>query len=45
MAIYKCKMCGGSLEIEKSMTVAECDYCGTKQTVPTADSEKIIPTS
>ena len=40
MAIIKCKMCGGDLNIEAGMTVAECEYCGTRQTVPTADSEK-----
>ena len=40
MAIIKCKMCGGDLNIEVGMTVAECEYCGTLQTVPTADNEK-----
>ena len=40
MAIIKCKMCGGDLEITEGVTVAECEYCGTKQTVPSADSEK-----
>lgn len=40
MAIIKCKMCGGNLNIEESMTVCECEYCGSKQTVPTADNEK-----
>ena len=40
MMAYKCKMCGGDLEIQEGMTVAECEYCGTKQTVPTADNEK-----
>ena len=40
MAIFKCKMCGGSLEIQEGMTVCECEYCGSKQTIPTADNEK-----
>ena len=40
MVIIKCKMCGGDLNIEVGMTVAECEYCGTLQTVPTADSER-----
>ena len=40
MAIIKCKMCGGDLNVTEGMTVAECEYCGTKQTVPSADSEK-----
>lgn len=34
MALFKCKMCGGNLEITDDMTVCECEYCGTKQTVP-----------
>jgi len=41
MAIIKCKMCGGDLEIAVGLTVAECEYCGTKQTVPTTNSEVI----
>lgn len=40
MAVLKCKMCGGDLEIQEGVTVAECEYCGTRQTVPTADDEK-----
>ena len=40
--IIKCKMCGGDLRIEEGTTVAECEYCGTKQTVPNADNEKKI---
>ena len=42
MAILKCKMCGGDLEVMEDMTVAECEYCGTKQTVPIVDDEKKI---
>lgn len=40
MAVIKCKMCGGDLNIEEEMSVAECEYCGTKQTVPNVDDEK-----
>ena len=40
MAVIKCKMCGGDLVIEPGSTVAECEYCGSRQTVPTADNEK-----
>ena len=40
MAIIKCKMCGGDLNITEGVSVAECEYCGTKQTVPNVDSEK-----
>lgn len=40
MAVIKCKMCGGDLVIEPGATVAECEYCGSRQTVPSADNEK-----
>ena len=40
MAIFKCKMCGGSLEISENQFVATCEYCGTKQTLPKLDNEK-----
>ena len=40
MAVIKCKMCGGDLDISEGLSVCECEYCGTKQTVPSADNEK-----
>ena len=40
MALFKCKMCGGELEISNEMSVATCEYCGTKQTLPKLDDEK-----
>ena len=40
MPIIKCKMCGEDLRIEEGSTVCECEYCGTRQTVPSADNEK-----
>lgn len=40
MALIKCKMCGGDLRLEEGSTVCECEYCGTRQTVPSADNEK-----
>ena len=39
MAVFKCKMCGGSLEITEGMTVCECEYCGTKQTLPKSGND------
>ena len=41
MALFKCKMCGGDLEINEGVTIAECEYCGTKQTVPKAMDENL----
>lgn len=40
MALFKCKMCGGSLEIAAGTTVIECEYCGTQQTLPKLDDDK-----
>ena len=40
MAIIKCKMCGGDLNLIEGQSVAECEYCGSRQTVPAADNEK-----
>ena len=40
MAIFKCKMCGGQLEIIEGTTVCTCDYCGTEQTLPRLDTDK-----
>ena len=42
MAVLKCKMCGGELEIQQGSTIAECEYCGTTQTIPSLDNEKKI---
>lgn len=39
MAVFKCKMCGGTLEINNE-TVAVCQYCGTKQTLPKLDDDR-----
>ncbi len=40
MSAYRCKMCGGTLEIQSGATVAECEYCGARQTLPKLDDEK-----
>lgn len=40
MAVFKCKMCGGTLNIQENDTVAVCDYCGTKQTVPRLSDDR-----
>ena len=41
MTIFKCKMCGGSLDVVTGMTVCQCSYCGTSQTLPSVDNEKL----
>ena len=40
MGIFKCKMCGGNLEINGNETVATCEYCGTQQTLPKLDDDR-----
>ncbi len=40
MSVFKCKMCGGTLEINENQTTAVCDYCGTEQTLPKLDDER-----
>ena len=40
MALFKCKMCGGALEITNKESVLTCEYCGTKQTLPKLDDDK-----
>ena len=40
MSIFKCKICGGSLDIDNVSSVATCEYCGTKQTLPKFDDER-----
>ena len=40
MAVCKCKMCGGDLTITELDKIVVCEYCGTTQTVPSADNEK-----
>ena len=42
MAILKCKMCGGELIVESDTNICECEYCGSKQTVPNLDDEKKV---
>ena len=40
MSLFKCKMCGGALEINPNETVATCEYCGTQQTLPRLDDDR-----
>lgn len=42
MAVLTCKMCGGSLTLTDDSNVCECEFCGTRQTVPATDNDKKI---
>ena len=41
MSLFKCKMCGGDLEVAEGIGIAECEYCGTAQTLPKTLDENI----
>ena len=40
--IYKCKMCGGELDIAGKEHICECPFCGVTQTIPNVDEESRI---
>ena len=42
MVVFKCKMCGGDVEPIKGKRVAQCEYCGSKMTLPDPNDEKIV---
>ena len=41
MAVFKCKMCGGTIEFSQGDTIGVCDSCGTKQTLPNVKDDAI----
>lgn len=41
MAIIKCKMCGGDLKIVEGASTAECEYCGSVQTLPRVSDDRL----
>ena len=40
MAIIKCKMCGGNIEISADKTFGTCEYCGSTMTLPKTDDDQ-----
>lgn len=40
MAIIKCKMCGGDIELSPDKTFGTCEYCGSTMTFPKVDDEQ-----
>ena len=32
--IFKCKICGGSLDVKQGERITVCEYCGVRQTMP-----------
>ncbi len=41
MALFKCKMCGGALEVTADSTITQCEYCGSQQTLPRVNDERL----
>ncbi len=42
MSIYKCRMCEKEFETENIQSVCNCSFCGTSQTLPLSDNDRII---
>ena len=40
MAVIKCKMCGGDMELSPDKTFGTCEYCGSTMTLPKLDDEQ-----
>ena len=40
MAIIKCKMCGGDIELAENKTCGMCEYCGSIMTLPKISDEQ-----
>lgn len=32
--VFKCKICGGQVQVDRATGICICEYCGTKQTLP-----------
>ena len=42
MLVFKCKMCGGDLSVDKNLKIGICQYCGSKMTLPRESGQEII---
>ena len=42
MATFKCKMCGGDINVEIGAAFGACDSCQTTSTLPKANDERIV---
>lgn len=40
MAIIKCKMCGGDVELTADKTFGTCEFCGNTMTFPKVDDDQ-----
>lgn len=39
MSVFKCKICGGTLQLRPDQRTAVCEYCATEQTLPKLEDE------
>lgn len=42
MAVLKCKMCGGNIEVSENQNIGVCDSCGSTMTIPKVNDERIL---
>lgn len=42
MAVFKCKECGGDLNVTEGQKICTCEFCESVQTVPSSDNEKKV---
>ncbi len=42
MAILKCKMCGGNINVSENQNIGVCDSCGSTMTLPNVNDERIL---
>ena len=40
--VFKCKMCGGDIEVVEGSNIAKCLYCKSTMTLPSVDNEKLL---
>jgi|GEM_PF-637704 len=39
--VYRCKMCGGDLNIKEGLTTVKCEYCGNVNTIPVTKDDDL----
>ena len=40
MFVFKCKMCGGDLNVTANANISTCEYCGSTMTLPRLDDDR-----
>ena len=42
MAVFKCKMCGGDIDLNEEKTMGMCEYCGSTMTLPKVSDDQRV---